>query len=192
MGLLGTNVSIARSIVKEPGRHPAYSVELEPHAVLDWAGAPSPHDEGFGAGFRASIPLFSNGPITALNNNMAISFGLDWAHGSHPCGPRRPGWYDEWREDCSHDSFWIPVALQWNFFLTEVISVFGEPGLAIAHHTWRHGQPCWAPGYCDADGDATRLKPVLWGGARFLVTDSFGFTVRLGYPSITAGFSLLL
>jgi hypothetical protein len=159
---------------------------------LDWAGAPGPSDEGFGVGFRASIPLFSNGPVSRINNNMAITFGLDWAHGSHPCGPVRPGWEGAWAYDCSLDSFWVPVALQWNFFLTEVISVFGEPGLALAHYRWDHWQHCWAPGYCDPDGNETRLKPVLWGGARFLVSDSIGFTVRLGYPSITAGVSLLL
>jgi hypothetical protein len=45
--------------------------------VLDWAGAPGPDSEGFGAGFRASIPLFHNGPIDTINNNMAITFGFD-------------------------------------------------------------------------------------------------------------------
>jgi hypothetical protein len=178
----------AESIIKNPGKHPDYSVELEPHFVLDWAGAPGHDDEGWGLGFRASIPFLRNGPIEKINNNMAITFGLDWAHAERPCGAVR----NVWTEDCELDSFWLPVALQWNFFLTDVISVFGEPGLAIVHYSWDDWHHCWAPGYCDADGSETRLKPVFWGGARFLFTDNIGVTVRLGYPSITAGFSFLL
>ncbi len=181
----------AATVVKTPGEHPHYSVELEPHLVLDWAGAPGPDDEGFGAGLRASIPLFHNGPISTINNNMAITFGFDWSRGSHHCGP----WRDPrhaWVEDCDIDSFWFPVALQWNFFLTDVISVFGEPGLAIAHHRWDQGLGCWAPGYCDPDGHDTRIRPVFWAGARFMLSDTIGITVRLGTPSVTAGVSLLL
>lgn len=192
VSLLGTSRGLARSIAKEAGQHPDYTVELEPHLVLDWAGAPGPHSEGFGAGFRASIPLFHNGPIRQINNNMAISFGFDWTHGSQPCGPWRPGWQGSGAYACSIDSFWFPVALQWNFFLTEVISVFGEPGLALVHYRWNHWEHCWAPGYCDPDGRDTQLKPVLWGGARFLVSDNIGISVRLGFPSITAGLSILL
>jgi hypothetical protein len=174
--------------VRNPGDHPGYVVELEPHLVLDWAGSPGPYDEGFGLGFRASIPILDNGPIDTINNNMAITFGLDWSRADHTCGdPRRVGF-----GDCRVDSFWLPVALQWNFFLTDIISVFGEPGLALVHHRWNNWERCWAPGYCDADGSDTRLRPVLWGGARFLLSDRIGVTVRLGYPSITAGVSFLL
>lgn len=182
--------ALARGVVREPGQHTRYSVELEPHLVFDWAGTPGAHADGLGAGFRAAIPLFHNGPIDTINNNMAISFGFDWVHGSHACAPRpdpRFGWYD-----CDIDSFWFPVALQWNFYLTDVISVFGEPGLAVVHHRWDAWGRCWAPGVCDPDGHDTTLKPVLWGGARFMFTEHIGATVRLGFPSITAGISFLL
>jgi hypothetical protein len=192
IGFATTLSAAARSVVKTPGEHPQYSVELEPHLVFDWAGAPGPHAEGFGAGFRASIPLFHNGPIDTINNNMAITFGFDWSRGSHACGPWRDAARQGWVEDCHIDSFWFPVALQWNFFLTDIISVFGEPGLAIVHYRWNHWERCWAPGHCEANGAETRLRPVLWGGARFLVSDRIGITVRLGYPSVTAGVSFLL
>jgi hypothetical protein len=33
----------------------------------------------------------------------------------------------------------VPVALQWNFWLTDVISVFGEPGLALGYRRGRGG-----------------------------------------------------
>jgi hypothetical protein len=183
-----TSQGYARNIVKNPGEHPRYSVELEPHFVLDWAGAPGPDAEGYGAGFRASIPYLQNGPVSTINNNMAITFGFDWSHAERPCGPWRAGW----THDCKINSFWFPVALQWNFFLTEIINVFAEPGLAIVHYRWDYWDRCWAPGYCDPDGARTRVQPVLWAGARFLLNDSIGITVRLGYPSISAGLSFLL
>jgi hypothetical protein len=185
---LSSSGAFARGIIKNPGEHPQYSVELEPHLVLDWAGAPGHHDEGIGAGIRASIPLFHNGPISKINNNMAISFGLDWTYADRACGPRA----NAWNADCELNSFWFPVALQWNFFLTDIISVFGEPGLSVVHYRWDTWERCWAPGYCDTDGHDTELKPVFWGGARFLFSDNIGATVRLGYPSITAGITFLL
>lgn len=183
--------ALARGIIREPGQHTHYSVELEPHLVFDWAGIPGVRTDGFGAGLRASVPLMHNGPIDTINNNMAIGFGFDWVHGSRPCAPRpdpRVGWY----EDCSIDSFWFPVVLQWNFYLTDIISVFGEPGIAIVHHRWERWGRCWSPDYCDPDGNDTTLRPVLWGGARFMFSDHIGASVRLGFPSITAGISFLL
>jgi hypothetical protein len=186
--LLLPSVTFARSIIKNPGEHPRYSVELEPHFVVDWAGTPGPHDEGFGLGLRAAIPLFHNGPISKINNNMAISFGLDWTLADHACGARAIDWNDE----CEIHSYRFPIVLQWNFFLTDIISVFGEPGFAIVHYRWDTWERCWAPGYCDHDGHETELSPAFWGGARFLFTDNIGFTVRLGYPSLTAGVSFLL
>ncbi len=177
----------ARSIIKLPNAHPNYSVEFSPHLVLDWAGAPGHHAEGMGAGFRIAIPIVESGPIKTINNNMAIGFGLDWSHASRPCGPNPRDTF----HDCDLDSYWFPVVLQWNFFLTDVISVFGEPGLAFAHHRWDdRWERCWSPGYCD--GSETRLRPVFWGGGRFLLSDDFGFVVRLGFPSVTAGITVLL
>jgi hypothetical protein len=163
-------------------------VELEPHLVLDWAGVPGHHEEGIGLGFRASIPLFHNGPISTINNNMAISFGLDWTYADRACGPRA----NPWNESCELNSFWFPVTLQWNFFLTDIISVFGEPGLAVVHYRWDTWDRCWAPGYCDPNGHDTVLRPVFSGGARFLFSDHIGAVVRLGYPFITAGITFLL
>ena len=189
----------AAGIVREPGNHPHYSVELEPHFIWTWDWLPRQAQDGLGVGLRASIPFFHNGPIDTINNNMAITFGFDWAHSSAPCGPGLrpppgypPGYYAGYN-DCSANSYWFPVALQWNFFLTDIISVFGEPGLAIAHHRWNHFVPC-GPGAlaCEYSDSETNLHPVLWGGARFMFGNTFGVTVRLGMPSISAGLSILL
>ena len=192
--------SHAAGIIRDVGKHPHYSVELEPHFVWTWGWLPHNSGDGLGVGLRASIPLFHNGPIGTINNNMAISSGFDWAHSSARCGPGvhpPPGYppnyyYYNGFYDCTANSFWLPVALQWNFFLTDVVSVFGEPGLAFVHERWSDWVPCAPGGVCQYDRSDTTLHPVLWGGARFLFTDSIGVTVRLGVPSISAGLSILL
>ena len=196
----------AESVIKEPGKHPHYSVELEPHLIWTWDSLPHDAQDGLGIGLRASIPLFHNGPVSTINNNMAITFGLDWAHSSGYCGPAAqpppgypPGYYYGYYYyggdyyNCGANSYWVPVALQWNFFLTDIISVFGEPGLAVVHDRWEQWVPC-GPGapLCRFSQSETRLFPVLWGGARFLFSDTFGVTVRVGIPSITAGVSIML
>ena len=85
---------------------------------------------GLGLGFRASIPLLDPGPIPDFNNSLALSFGLDWGHfGS--CRFDSP--------DCYGNDFWIPVVMQWNFFLTPWWSVFPEVGFAIHHAAWSYG-----------------------------------------------------
>jgi hypothetical protein len=189
--------ALAQSVIKQPGNHPRYSVELEPHFVFQWAnrfGA----DDGFGPGLRANIPFLDNGPISKINNNMAISFGMDVTFGDNDCG-----WYwnnfarDAWLDsrDCSVTEFWVPVALQWNFFLTKVISVFGEPGFAIAHRRWNWDWWCnGSPGtpVCSYDESDTDVEFVFWGGARFMFSDSVGATVRVGSPSVTLGINFLL
>ena len=183
--------------VKEPGAHPHYSVELEPHFVFGWAGAPHHFsDDGVGIGLRASIPLFHNGPITSINDNMAITFGIDWLHFGYD--------YDEWchdypgpgcdNRDFSANAFWLPVAVQWNFFVHRRISVFGELGLAIAHERWSYARPCPDDhnvlcDYSDTHTDFAEL--VFYPGARFMLSDNFGFTVRLGFPHVTLGVSFL-
>jgi hypothetical protein len=177
----------ARGTIREPGHHPDYSVELEPHGLLGWQWLPRDNHWGYGLGLRASIPFFQNGPINTINNNMGISFGLDWIHAGHDC--RVPS--DPARHQCGADSFWVPVAVQWNFFLTEVISVFGEPGLAFAFDRWDRREPC-GPAVCERQDSATHFRPVIWGGARFLFGQQVGVTVRLGVPSASVGVSFLI
>lgn len=194
--LLVCETASAQSVIKRPGAHPRYSVEIESHLVFQWTnrfGA----DDGFGPGARVNIPFLDNGPISKINNNMAVSFGLDVTFGDNDC---RWWWNrfdrDLWlrRADCSVTEVWLPVAVQWNFFLTPVISVFGEPGLAIAHRRWDWEWYC-DPGrnaICEYDESDTDLEFVFWGGARFMFSDSIGATVRIGTPYISAGINFLL
>jgi len=65
--------------IKQPGAHADYSLEVDPHLVVQHARGPFFDDEGLGLGLRLSIPLVRNGPIDTINNNMGISFGGDIA-----------------------------------------------------------------------------------------------------------------
>ena len=185
----------AEAQIKQPGAHPDYGVEIEPHVGVHWEQEPAWTDEGFGVGLRATIPFLDNGPISKINNNMGIGFGLDWAHFDDPC------WHHFFRfsdrrfgEDCSADQFWFPVVLQWNFFLTPVISVFGEPGFGIVHTRWSYDFFCNnndGP-ICEFDDSDTNLRFVFWGGGRFMLGDTVGAVVRIGSPSLTVGVTFLL
>jgi len=162
----------AESIVKQPGNHPRYAVEFEPHLLLGWANInandPFPrridfaNNAGFGPGMRLSIPLVDNGFVKSINNNVALGVGVDWAH----YGP-------------NSNVLWFPVVMQWNFFLTDVITVFGEPGGAIRsvsgnRHTEWH-----------VDG-------VLQLGAKFMFSRNVGLTLRAGYPYFSLGLTVLI
>lgn len=163
----------AENIIKQPGNHPHYSIEFEPHLLLGWANIdtndPFPHkfdfnhNAGFGPGLRLSVPLVDNGFVKKINNNVALGFGVDWAHYNGP----------------GANVLWFPIVMQWNFYLTDVITVFGEPGGALRIAS-SHGHSDWR-----ADG-------VLQLGAKFMFSRYVGLTLRAGYPYFSAGVTLLL
>ena len=181
---LGALPSAARaeSVIKRPGARPDYSVEFDTHLVLALDG-PVWANEGFGLGLRASIPIVDD-PIKTINNNMAIGFGFDWAHygDNNGCWWRYRDYYNVYPDvRCDANAFWFPVVLQWNFWLTDIISVYGEPGLAIRH--WRYDYPCnynsW-DGICTRD-DTDILPLVFYAGGRFMFGDTAGLNVRIGF-----------
>jgi opacity protein-like surface antigen len=185
----------AQSIIRQPGNHANYSFEVEPHLAFQWTDRIGT-DDGIGPGVRFNIPFMHNGPISRINNSMGITFGLDITFSDGGLGYCYRG-YDPRlvdNDDCNVTEFWLPVAMQWNFYLTPVISVFGEPGFAIAHRRWSYQWFCQGNGgeLCDRDFDDTDLEFVLWGGARFMFSDRIGATVRVGYPMVTAGINFLL
>jgi hypothetical protein len=189
--LLSFLPALASAQIKRPGAHPKYSVELEPHLVVDW----DDHhwdDDLLGVGLRATIPFLDNGPISSINNNMGIGFGLDWAHSNDAgCGW---WWWDRkyrWAGDCSADVFLLPVVVQWNFWLTPIISVFGEAGLEIERWSVSWDDP-GCPGDCDRS--KTEINPVFWGGGRFLfgADSTVGGVVRIGWPYLSLGVGILI
>ncbi len=184
----------ADDTIKRPGDHPHYSVELEPHLLLGLAADNYYGGTGFGLGGRVSINLTDNGFIKSINNSVAIGLGLDWVHYSAPSGC-----YYGYQGGCygygaSADFLQFPVVMQWNFYVAEHWSVFGEPGLYIWHGSYGNGG-CYAPngapmgcGYSD-----TGIGPAFWAGGRYHFNDTVTLIGRIGYPDLlTFGVSFML
>jgi hypothetical protein len=170
--ILAAGSSRAEAIIKQPGNHPHYSVELEPHVILGWASIdtndPFPrnfdlnHNASFGPGLRVGIPLVTNGFVHSINDSVALGLGIDMAH----YGP-------------SSNVVWVPVVMQWNFYVSDAITVFGEPGGAL-RTAYSHGQTEW------------HIDGVMQAGAKFMIERHLGLTVRAGYPYFSAGLTFLL
>lgn len=179
----------ASAQIRRPGAHIKYGVEIEPHLVLQWDDGPLCGDDGIGAGVRASIPIIDNGPIPSINNNMAISFGLDFAvFDGHGCGAY-------WRrvnlsvyDDAEGLDIWLPGVLQWNFFITDIFSAFGEMGFAIQHSRW----DLCNDSNLNCDDTKTDAELVAWIGGRVYISPTVSFTFRIGHPSLLLGFSFFL
>jgi hypothetical protein len=155
--LLGPAPAWADSTIKHPGDHPNYRFEIEPHALIGLEKLGGVVDkDAFGAGVRFSIVVVDNGFIKSINNSVAITFGPDLLF-------------------ARHNTLLFPVAMQWNFFVAQRWSVFGEPGLAVAHS--------FEP--------RTRVHPAVWAGARFHFNEHVALTMRIGYPTFSIGVSFM-
>lgn len=164
----------ADDTIKMPGEHPKYAVEVEPHLLLGWGWG---WGSGVGLGGRFSIPVVDNGFVSTINNSVAISFGLDML------------WYNgcwDGRYNCSGNALVFPVVMQWNFFVAQHWSVFGEPGLAI-YDAWWNG--CNG---CGPNGPGPGVWPALYIGGRYHFNDKVSLTMRLGFPSFSFGASFFL
>ena len=177
----------AQSIIKNPGDHPRYSVEMEPHVNLGWANRGyAGSSAALGAGARFSIPIVHNGFISSINNSVAISFGLDYLR--YGCNVR----FVNTDYDCGASYLLFPVAMQWNFWLSPKFSVFGEPGLYIYHGFF--DDICSGPGnqrFCTTPTQ-TSVDFMFHAGGRFHINDTVALTLRVGYPTLSFGVSFLL
>lgn len=170
--------------IRHPGDHPRYLFEAEPHLTLGAFPAPGPADgSGYGIGFRGTIELIDNGFISSINNSIGVGFGADWVHyrdSSLPC-PKAPdtGNCADLAPDFSINYVYIPVVMQWNFWLSRDWSVFGEPGLELR--------------FASKGEDRTALDPfVLFVGGRYHFSERISLTLRAGYPTFSVGASFLL
>lgn len=172
----------AQSSIRVPGQRPKYAFELEPHLLLTPFGAPDvPSGDGYGLGVRGTIEVAPDGFIPKLNDSVGIGFGLDWIHYNGAAG-RGYCWQFEYTaqgvpvcvETSPPNYIFVPVVMQWNFWLHRQWSVFGEPGLALYHRSGEFG-----------------VAPVFMAGGRFHFSDSVSLTMRLGYPSFSLGVSFL-
>lgn len=147
----------AESIIKSPGDHPSYKFEAEPHGLLGFGG---PFERGrgdFGAGFRGTIILVDNGFVKTINNSVGIGFGGDVFFG--------------------RGTVFVPVVMQWNFWLTTHWSVFGEPGVGFALNQFK---------------GRDLAHPVIDLGGRYHFNEKISLTMRIGYPAASVGVSFFL
>lgn len=179
-----TTPARAQSIIKNPGDHPDYSVELEPHLSLGWGHLY--RGNGLGLGARLGLVVVDNGFVSTINNSVAISFGLDWLRYSdcYWYHPRFRAGYG-----CGATYLTFPVTMQWNFWLTPKWSVFGEPGLYIYHGIWDD----WCdPLFPDCRRPTrTSVDLAFFIGGRFHFNETVALTMRLGYPTSSLGVSFL-
>ncbi len=140
-------------VIDEPGVRTPYVFEAEPHVLLEPFDAPPLP----GAGFRGTIELLENGFIPQINNSVGIGFG----------------------GDITPDTLRIPIVMQWNFFLSNRWSVFGEPGAAIVVYDNRR------------DPSAIDYF-AFYAGGRWHFSERATLTMRLGKPAFSLGVSFLL
>jgi len=168
-----------------------YTAEIEPHLVFGSAPPGRGAGSGLGVGVRASFVIAPDGFLRDVNDSVAIGVGLDYAHYA--------GRYalDGYRDQCLHfetgpagtmvctevtsnggsyNYLFVPVVMQWNFWLTEKFSAFGEAGLSLYH----------------LGNEGFGAVPALFVGGRLRLTDTILLTARLGYPTISFGVSFLL
>lgn len=181
------------SIIKRPGDHPTYSVEMEPHLALAFF-VPTAGSSGVGVGGRFTIPIVKNGFISTINNSVGIGFGIDWISYN--------GCYRRWGNPYScpnFQAFWLPIVMQWNFFLSTHWSVFGEPGLALSINSYgscvdfyydnRGNRVAW-----DCGNAPSRLGVdpfVLFVGGRYHFSETTALTMRIGWPYASIGVSFM-
>jgi hypothetical protein len=140
---------------------------------------------------RASFVVSPDGFIRGVNDSLAFGVGLDFSHynGALAFGGARdqclrfePGpagtsvCTDVTSNAGSFNYLFAPVVLQWNFWLTERFSAFGEPGLDLY---WLGNQ-------------GIGLSPALYVGGRFRIGDRITLTGRVGYPSVGFGVSFMM
>jgi hypothetical protein len=167
-----------------------YVAEIEPHLVLGSAPPGRGAGSGAGIGVRATVTLAPDGFIRGVNDSVAIGFGLDFGHyyGAYAfngyrdqCLNFEPGpagtevCTDVTSNGGSYNYVFVPVVMQWNFWLTERFSAFGEPGLAF-YHLGNYG---------------FSASPALYIGGRFRLADRITLTARIGYPTVSFGASFM-
>ena len=182
----------AQLIIDDDKAVPDFTVELEPHGVLTpfWPPRGSA-DVGVGFGALVGINLAPRGFIPTVADSVSLGIGLDWV--KYVGGRPSVGECVEWVGDSPDEEicvrtrggggagayFFVPAVMQWNFYLTEDWSVFGEPGLAMYFHSGSIDQRL-----------RVGLTPVFNLGGRFHFSERAALTMRVGYPYTTVGVSL--
>ncbi len=157
--------------IRQPGDHPNYVIEMEPHLILGWGGFDGYGAGGFGAGGRFTIPLVKNGFVPTINNTVGIGFGVDFTYYNN-CG-----YNNSLCGGHVADLLTFPVVMQWNFYVAQRWSVFGEPGISL--------------NYASADRNYFFPYPVFEVGGRYHFTEHVALTARIGFPYFSIGVSFM-
>jgi hypothetical protein len=91
---------------------------------------------------------------------------------------------------CSATYLQFPVVMQWNFFVAQRWSVFGEPGLVIFDGLFDANCPPNAP--CDHVIGGASVQPAIFVGGRYHLSEAISLTMRLGFPEFSLGASFFL
>ena len=170
-------VARADDTIRNPGDHPTYKVEIEPHFLFGWGDVYA--SNGYGLGARFAIPVVENGFVPSINNSVAVSFGVDFLH-YDACYFRAAG--------CSANFLFFPVTMQWNFFVAQKWSVFGEPGLFL--YKGFFDSICNGIAGCN-EPSLFGIRPALYLGGRYYFNEHVALTMRLGYPTFSVGISFM-
>ena len=168
-----------------------YDLEIEPHLVLGTAPPGPGAGSGVGLGVRGSLVILPEGFIPRLNDSVAVGVGLDighytgsWAINGYrdQCLHYEPGpagtsvCTDVSSNGGTYNYVFVPVVMQWNFWLTRRFSGFAEPGVDL-YYLGNHG--LW-------------FSPAAYLGGRFQIGDRVTLTGRIGYPTVALGVSFMM
>jgi len=168
-----------------------YDLELEPHLVLGTAPPGQGYGSGVGIGVRGSLVILPDGFIRNVNDSVAVGVGIDFGHytgswavnGYHDqCLHFEPGpngtsvCTEVTSNGGTYNYIFLPMVMQWNFWLTRHFSAFGEPGLNV-YFLGNHGFD---------------VSPALYVGGRVHLGNRITLTGRIGYPTVAFGVSFMM
>lgn len=150
------------SIIKSPfGGQRPY--QLDVHAGFSFLG------RGLAAGARFGIPIVHNGFVKSINNSIHINFGADL-------------YFIDYHDDYAV-AVGIPVTMHWEFYFTPRWTAFGEvgPNLFLHPAVFKGDGWDWSPGHW--------FSAAV--GGRYMISEGFALTLRLGSPYSSFGVSFL-
>ncbi len=98
--------------IKSPGSHLPYSVELEPHLMLDEVI----DDDDLGIGVQATFKLMDPGFVSSINDTAGIGVGLNYVDRDDRCHNHGNGDRHCW----DRDVWFVPVVAHWSFWFSEM------------------------------------------------------------------------
>lgn len=139
----------------ERDEHQPHQIEVEAHFPMEVLEPPGNATRGVGVGGRVGVQLLPRGLVKGLNDGVSVTAGGDYIATSND------------------DHVLVPVAAQYNLWLTPAVSLLIEPGVALLV------------------GAGTHVSPVLAIGGRCRLWKNLHVTGKLGVPATTIGLAWL-